>query len=861
MRQRFPLLCLVSLVLFCAAGARAEVKPNSLFSDNAVLQQGISLPVWGTAREGEPITVDFAGQRVSTVARGGKWLVRLRPLAVNDLPTDLIIHGDNVVTVKNIVVGEVWVASGQSNMERQLGPRGGQPEIDHWKEEVASANYPLIREYYVPEVLSPGPKTDVNSQWTVCSPQTVKDFTAVGYFFARDLFKAKKVPVGILFTAWGGTVAEAWTSAASLKSMPEFRPAIQAVEAAAAPAPGATGDLPTQFAAWYAKNDPGSKAGQEWSASLLSTADWQTTAVPWTYPDSFDGVMWLRKEINLPPAWAGKAATLDLGPIDDMDTTWVNGVLVGRGDSWQLPRHYPVPAGLLKAGRNVIAIRALDTGGVGGLMGSPDAYQLVAADPGAPAPLPLAGPWLTKLGFELKNASPLPGSSSSSSINPNTATVLFNSMIAPLLPFPIRGVIWYQGESNQDRAQQYRTLFPLMIADWRKDWGIGNFPFLFVQIAPFNGMRPEIREAQFLTLQKSPNTAMAVTTDIGDANNIHPAHKEPVGARLALAARALAYGERIEYSGPLYQSMRTQGSRVTLTFTHIGDGLVAKDGALKGFTVAGPDGKFVPAQAEIQGSAVVVSSPQVPNPTAVRYGWDFVPDVNLFNSEGLPASPFRTDDGPPTTRADDSHSKQFTQWYAECAERVAAAKGKPVDIIFIGDSITQNFIEVPKNGWNLVGKVVWDRYYAHRNALNFGVGADGTQHMLWRLENMDVKGFRPKVAVILAGINNAEDTAEDIAAGVKAVITKTLAVFPGVKIISVAILPNGRAPEKMARANEIIRTFADNRTVFSLDLSSRMPPMGDGWKGIGGDKVHVTEEGYQIWASAMEPLLTSLLPL
>jgi sialate O-acetylesterase len=859
MKLRVAALRLISLVTLFAVTARAEVKPNSLFSDDAVLQEGIPVPVWGTAREGEAITVEFAGQRLSTIARGGKWFVRLKPLAANDLPTDMTIRGDNVVTIKDILVGEVWVASGQSNMERQLGPRDGQPEIDHWKQEVASANYPLIREYYVPEALTPGLKTDVNSRWTVCSPQTVKDFTAVGYFFARDLFKAKKVPVGIIFTAWGGTVAEAWTSAASLKSMPEFRPAIQAVEAAAAPE--VAGDLPSQFAAWYAKNDPGSKAGQVWSAALLGTADWQTTSVPWTYPDSFDGVMWLRKEIDLPASWAGRAATLDLGPIDDADTTWINGVLVGHGENWQLPRHYPFPAGVLKTGRNVIAIRALDTGGVGGLMGSPEAYQLVATGPGAPAPLPLAGPWLTKLGFELKNASPIPGSTGGFSNNPNTATVLFNSMIAPLLPFPIRGVIWYQGESNQDRAEQYKTLFPLMIADWRKNWGLGNFPFLFVQIAPFNGMRPEIREAQFLTLQKSPNTAMAVTADVGDANNIHPAHKEPVGARLALAARALAYGERIEYSGPLYQSMKTLGSRVTLTFSHIGGGLVAKDGPLKGFTIAGPDGKFVPAQAEIQGGTVVVSSPQVPNPTAVRYGWDFVPDVNLFNADGLPASPFRTDDGPPTTRSDDSHSQQFTQWYAECAERVAAAKGKPMDIIFIGDSITQNFIEVPKNGWNLVGKAVWDRYYANRNALDFGVGADGTEHMLWRLENMDVKAFRPKVAVILAGINDAQYSPEDIAAGVKAVITETQSLFPGVKIISIAILPNGRAPEKTARANEIIRTFADNRTVFSLDLSSRMPPAGDGWKGIGGDKVHVTPEGYQIWASAMEPLLTPLLPL
>jgi sialate O-acetylesterase len=331
---------------------------------------------------------------------------------------------------------------------------------------------------------------------------------------------------------------------------------------------------------------------------------------------------------------------LHLGAVDDVDTTWVNGVSVGATMGWEEPRVYRVPGSLLKAGENVIAVRVLDTGGGGGLYGGRDALRLIYTASGHAHSLSLAGTWRCKPGVALSVSGWPPADFSQS---PSSPTVLYNAMIAPLLPYALRGVIWYQGEANVGRERQYQELFPAMIADWRQAWGLGDFPFLFVQIAPYNTMSPEIREAQLLTLKRATNTAMAVTIDCGDAYDIHPANKEPVGARLALAARALAYGEKLEHSGPIYQSLEVKGAEAILSFTHLGGGLVAKNGALKGFTLAGADKVFRPAQAEIRGDTVVVSAPGVNSPVAVRYGWANVPEGNLFNRAGLPASPFRTD--------------------------------------------------------------------------------------------------------------------------------------------------------------------------------------------------------------------------
>ena len=638
---RFGLLAL-ALGIF---PAQADVTPNPLFADDAVLQQGMKVPVWGRADPGEHVTVEFSGQRVSTAADAdGKWLVRLAPMKAGNKPQTLTISGKNKIVLTNILVGEVWICSGQSNMERELGLRAGQKPITDWQQEVHDASYPEIRQFYVPQTKAFAPTQTVNGHWTVCSPKTVRNFTAVGYFFGRDLHQARRVPIGLIHSSWGGTVAEAWTSETALSRWPDFAGALADLKRLVADPDAARQETRDRQAAWYARVDTGMKASPAWSAADLDTNSWKPMTLPayWEqagYPD-FDGVFWFRRTFDLPENWDGTGVELHLGAVDDNDTTWVNGLEVGATIGWNLPRVYRVPGSGLKPANNIIAVRVLDTGGNGGLWGGDDPMRMMVNAGGQTNPLPLTGEWLCRQSVSLADVGWPPVDNSQS---PNAPTVLYNGMIAPLLPYALRGVIWYQGESNVGRERQYRTLFPALIADWRQAWGEGNFPFLFVQLAPFNGNTPELREAQLLTAQHTPNAAMAVTIDCGDADDIHPAHKQPVGARLALAARALAYGEKIEYSGPVFESMKLKGPDAVLYFTHVGGGLAAKDGPLEGFTVAGADKVFHPAQAEIQGQTVVVHSDAVPQPVAVRYGWANVPEGNLFNRAGLPASPFRSD--------------------------------------------------------------------------------------------------------------------------------------------------------------------------------------------------------------------------
>lgn len=631
---------LTSAVL--ASVAQAAVTPNPLFVDHAVLQQGTKVPVWGTADPGEAVTVAMAGQKVSTAAGpDGKWVAYLGSMKAGG-PFTLTISGRNEIVLTDILVGDVWVCGGQSNMERQLGPRVGQQPIDDWEKEVAAARYPRIRHFGVAQEKSLTPLQTVKGKWEVCTPDAVKDFTAVGYFFGRDLYRARHVPIGLIHSSWGGTPAEAWTSEAGLRSLPDFAALPRQLETLIADPEAAKRQYEVQLESWFASHDAGSSAGQPWSAPALDTGSWKTMALPTLWEDAgeptLNGVVWFRKTFDLPAAAARAAAELDVGMIDDIDTTWVNGVKVGATVGYNLVRKYPVPAGLLKAGRNVVAVRVLDTGGGGGIWGD-QKLQVVFSGKAAPEAVDLTGPWRFRIGLNLEEAPPPPTAVIG---DVGTPTVLYNGMIAPLLPYAIRGVVWYQGEANVRREQQYRTLFPATIADWRHAWG-QDFPFLFVQIAPHHDMTPEIREAQLLTWEHTPGTAMVVTMDIGDANDIHPTHKQPVGARLALAARALAYGEHLEYSGPVFDVMTVKGGKAALRFTHLGGGLVARGGALRGFTVAGPDKVFHPARAEIRGRTVVVTSDAVADPVAVRYGWANVPDGNLFNKAGLPASPFRTD--------------------------------------------------------------------------------------------------------------------------------------------------------------------------------------------------------------------------
>ncbi|HLP08158.1 MAG TPA: sialate O-acetylesterase [Opitutaceae bacterium] len=640
-RKTTPLLALVLGCIAAAALSRADVVPSPLFCDHAVLQQGAPLPVWGTADEGEKITVTLAGQTVTTQARGGRWIVRLEPLPAGG-PHLLTIEGKNRVDVSDVLIGEVWVCGGQSNMERQLGPRQWQKPIKDWQAEAAAADFPQIRHFGVAQRMALEPQAHVEGRWLVCTPQTAPEFSAVGFFFGRALHLARGTPIGLIHSSWGGTPAEAWTSRDGASRLPELSDVSARLDRIRRDPAGARTDFERNLARWFEMNDPGSASNPPWCAETLDTSAWPVMRLPvfWEsagLPD-LDGVVWFRREFDVPASWIGREVELHLGAVDDIDATWINDRFVGCHTRWSEPRVYQLPAGTLKPGRNVIAIRVLDTGGGGGIWGG-DTLRLTRTDDPA-LTIPLDGDWNYKISVSSRNAPPPP---IDPAIAQGTPTVLYNGMIAPLQPYAIRGVIWYQGETNATRPQFYRRLFPNLVADWRRAWGQGSFPFLYVQIAPFREMPPEIREAQRLSLTAIPNSAMAVTLDVGDPDDIHPADKKPVGERLALAARALAYGEHLEYSGPAFRSIRVDGRRAILAFDHLGGGLVAKDGELRGFVVAGGDGVFHPARATIVDDAIEIVADEVPAPTAVRYAWANVADGNLFNRAGLPASPFATD--------------------------------------------------------------------------------------------------------------------------------------------------------------------------------------------------------------------------
>ena len=646
-----------------APGAAATTLPfvSPLFGDNMVLQRDKPDAIWGWSDPGDVVRVQI-GDRSATATAGPdrRWQVKILPPAVGG-PYTVKIQGHQTVELHNVLVGDVWLCGGQSNMSLPLR------FTQNADQEIKQANYPNIRFFTVQDHVAYRPTEVAAGNWQPVSPDTAGSMSAVSYYFARRLQQDIHIPIGLVVDAVGGSPAEAWASEAALRPLHDFDVPLDALDQLRAENAPEYGNFVMH---WYDQYDVGQK--DNWSAPDLNDSAWKQVPVPGGFaelgvPDT-PAVVWFRREITLPdplpkatpgasvPAgpFSPGGTTLHLGSIERMDTAYVNGVEVGASSWVENPRVYFIKPGILKPGRNVIALRILKTLPKGGFLSKADDLYLSLADG---TRVPLAGEWKAKLSVDARPPHTLPLTYENWPVMP---TVLYDGMLKPVAPLSITGAIWYQGEQNAPRGYQYRKLLPVVIANWRLLFGQGNFPFYIVSLPAFTPRSStpldgdewaELRESQAIVAATVPNSCLAVTIDTGDANSIHPKTKQPVGDRLALCALAQHYGEHVVDAGPTLASVQRLPGAIRLYFKHTNGGLVAKGGKLEEFSIAGEDRKWHWAEARIDGDSVIVSSPAVPKPTQVRYAWQSNPAATLFNGAGLPAVPFRTDNWPEKTES------------------------------------------------------------------------------------------------------------------------------------------------------------------------------------------------------------------
>ena len=617
---------------------------SPIFRDNMVLQRGKKNTIWGWSEPGDKIRVEIAGKSATGVAGPDRrWQVKIQPPRAGG-PYTVTIIGRQTMELHNVLVGDVWLCGGQSNMQVPLRfARNGE-------EEVKAANYPEIRFFSVAPHAAYHHTDLVEGTWKVVSPETADRVSAVAYYFARKVQQEIHVPIGLVVDCLGGTPAEAWTSATALQPLKDFDvPLAEVQKLAAAGAP----EYGNYVMHWYDEYDIGLKGN--WAAPTLDDSAWKSVDVPGGFSElgvpETPAVAWFRREIVLPDPLPAGRALLFLGSIERMDTAYINGTQVGASAWVENPRVYPVSDGLLKPGRNVVAIRVLKTKPAGGFLGKPEELRLMLGDKTSIA---LAGEWKGQLSVDARPPHALPIGYENWPVMPS---VLYEGMLAPIAPLAITGALWYQGEQNSDRGYQYRKILPVTIADWRRLFGQGDFPFYIVSLPAFSHRSPmpiddpwaETRESQALTAASVPNSCLAVTIDTGDPDNLHPKDKLPVGERLALCALANHYGEHLAYSGPTLLSVDRVPGSIRLHFAHADGGLIVKGEKLEEFSIAGDDRKWYWADAHIEGNTIVLSSSSVPNPKEVRYAWQSNPAATLFNAAGLPAAPFRTDTWPGIT--------------------------------------------------------------------------------------------------------------------------------------------------------------------------------------------------------------------
>jgi sialate O-acetylesterase len=657
-------LVVLLLIAGCSKGP-SKLELPSLIGDNMVIQQKIESNFWGKAVKGTTIKVtpSWSKEVSATAGEDNRWNVTIPAPEAGGPYTIKIDASDTSITINNILSGDVWFCSGQSNMEMPMEGWPPNDTIMYSAKTIASANIPGIHLFILQKRVSGEPLDDCAGKWVVCSPETVRQFSATGFFFGKKLYEEINLPIGLLGSYWGGTPSEAWTSSDALENAGEFVSEMKAIKESA--------PLISEYNKWLEghKQLDLKTTDDKWKdldfgdkdAATPSFDDsaWPTMTLPQLFENAmgdFDGAVWFRKKIEIPGTLAGKNLTLSLGPIDDMDYTYFNGEPVGymqMSGAWQTDRNYALPASLVRKGTNIIAVRVMDSGGGGGLYGKKGSMK-VNVTGSQQAALDIEGEWKYQPVAELSGSKfyifdvvkndyftqkrPV-------SIGPNSPASLYNAMVNPVKDYKIKGAIWYQGEANVGRADQYAKIFPLMIKNWRDTWKEGDFPFYFVQIAPYVYSAPDstelapLREAQTKALDL-PKTGMVVTLDIATVMNIHPPFKKEVGERLADLALVNDYGKKMALNGPVYKAMTKEGRILKLQFDNVPAGLMAKNNKLTEFEIAGKDMKFMTATARIVKNEVWVESPKVSDPAYVRYCWRNSSVASLFNSEGLPAQQF-----------------------------------------------------------------------------------------------------------------------------------------------------------------------------------------------------------------------------
>lgn len=640
---------LPALLMAIVMPAFGQLRLPSFLDSHMVLQQQKVNRIWGWAAPGQLVKVSMAAKQYQSIAnKDGAWEVYAQPLTAGKVGDIVIEAGTEKKVLNDVLAGELWICSGQSNMEMKM------KEVGNMYPEEKAASNDNIRYVTLKKSFHNQPQKDAAllTSWTAITPATIGDCSAVAYWYARQLQQQLQVPVGLVITSWGGTPAQAWTSFEGLSDFPNYSN-LFAKDIAGIDFTKMEEQRQQQQNAWEASLRTIAPLTDAALKPAYNDADWKEMPLPGVWErqghPSLDGVVLYRLWFDLPASALGAAAELKMPAIDDMDSTFVNGYFVGSINKYDEPRTYSIPPGALRAGKNLLFIRVQDDGGGGGLADEPERFCIQTK----------AGRINLKTVAKYKIA--LEKKMIGTGNMQNQPATLYNAMIAPLLPLSMRGAIWYQGESNATAAYEYRRLFPAMIQDWRNRWGQGDFPFYFVQLSSFGAVRTEpaesnwaeLREAQTMTLQQL-NTGMAVTIDVGNPKNIHPLQKKEVGERLAWASLHGTYGKKeIEFLGPQLESWKVEGNQIILTFSHADGGLQVKGDAPKHFAIAGDDKKFVWANATVQGNKIIVSHPSVAKPAAVRYAWADSPiEANIYNKAGLPAVPFRTDNWKGITQAD-----------------------------------------------------------------------------------------------------------------------------------------------------------------------------------------------------------------